>query len=279
MTSTGDIDIASLKTLLQYHLDSGTDNLCILGTTGEASTMNMEERRLVLSTAVEMAKGEIPIMAGCGTINPTAIKEMTQQALDIGCDANLLVTPYYVKPPQRGMVNMFLDVADMGLPVVMYNIPGRASINLSDESIATCAEHESIVALKDATGDLSRLESIRQLVGDDFLLYSGDDNSSLEYVKRGGHGCISVTANIAAPAMHQIMTAALNGDFAKADELNQPLLQLHKELFCESSPMPVKWAAQRMKMIDTDYCRPPLDTLDAAFMPQVEQALQTAGLV
>jgi 4-hydroxy-tetrahydrodipicolinate synthase len=283
MTRTGDVHVDNLKNLLQYHLDAGTDNLCVLGTTGEASTLSMEERRLVLTTAVEMCKGRIPIMAGCGTINPVAVQEMTQQAIDVGCDANLLVTPYYVKPPQRGMIRMFCTIADMGLPVVLYNIPGRASVNLSDESIATCAQHESIVGLKDATGDLSRLESVRQLLlrsdERDFLLYSGDDNSSLEYVKRGGHGCISVTANVAAPAMHQIMKAALRGNFTEAETLNQPLLQLHKQLFCEPSPMPVKWAAQRIKLIDTDYCRPPLDTLDSAFMPQVEQALQAAGLI
>lgn len=241
--------------------------------------MTLQEREIILSTAVELCKGKIPIMAGCGTINPNAVKEMTQQAIDLGCDANLLVTPYYVKPPQRGMIRMFTQMADMGLPVVMYNIPGRASINFDDASIATCAEHPAIVGLKDATGDLTRLESIRPMVSDDFLLYSGDDNSSLEYVKMGGSGCISVTANIAAPAMHQCMSAALAGDFDKADKLNQPLKALHKQLFCESSPMPVKWAAKRMGMIDTEFCRPPLDTLDPKFGPQVEEALKTAGLI
>lgn len=279
MTSTGDVHVPNLRSLLQYHVESGTDNLCILGTTGEAAVMSMDERQLILQTAVEECKGKIPIMAGCGTINPTAVKAMTQQAIDIGCDANLLVTPYYVKPPQRGMIKMFTQMADMGLPVVLYNIPGRASINLEDASVATCAEHENIVGLKDATGDLSRLESLRPMVGEDFLLYSGDDSSSLEFVKKGGDGCISVTANIAAPVMHQVMASALGGDFEKADKLNEPLTGLHKQLFCEPSPMPVKWAAVRMGMIDTKLCRLPLDTLDPKFEPQVEEALKAAGLV
>jgi len=271
--------VPNLKKLLQYHVESGTDNLCILGTTGEASVMSMKERELILSTAVDAVKGKIPIMAGCGTINPVAVKEMTQQAIDIGCDANLLVTPYYVKPPQRGMIKMFLQMADMGLPVVIYNIPGRASINFADESIATCAEHESVVGLKDATGDLSRLESLRPMVGEEFLLYSGDDSSSLEFVKKGGDGCISVTANVAAPIMHQVMANALGGKFDEADKLNEPLKGLHKQLFCEPSPMPVKWAAKRLGMIDTEFCRPPLDTLDPKCEPQVEQALKAAGLI
>jgi 4-hydroxy-tetrahydrodipicolinate synthase len=278
-TSTGEIDEPNLKALLQMHIDADTDNLCILGTTGEASVMSMKERELILTTAVEMCKGKIPILAGCGTINPDHVKEMTQQAIDLGCDANLMVCPYYVKPPQRGLIQMFTSIADMGLPLIMYNIPGRASVNLSDESIVICSQHENIVGLKDATGDLSRLTSVRPLVGDDFLLYSGDDSSSLEFVKQGGDGCISVTANVAPAVMHQIMTHALKGDYEKAEALNEPLKMVHKQLFVESSPMPVKWALQRMGVIDTAYCRPPLDEMDPKFQPHVEEALKAAGLI
>lgn len=279
-STTGEIDVPSLKALLQMHIDAETDNLCMLGTTGEASVMSMKERELILSTAVEMCKGRIPILAGCGTINPNHVKEMTLQAMDLGCDANLMVCPYYVKPPQRGLIQMFTSIADLGLPLVMYNIPGRAAINLSDESIAICSQHERIVGLKDATGDLSRLASVRPLVGNDFLLYSGDDSSSLEFVKRGGDGCISVTANVAPAIMHQIMTNALfSRDYDKAESLNESLLMLHKQLFIESSPMPVKWALQRMGVIDSAYCRPPLDEMDPKFQPLVEEALQAAGLI
>lgn len=278
-TSDGKIDVASLKTLLESHVEAKTDGLCILGTTGEASVLSMEERKTVLSTAVDICKGTIPLLAGCGTINPIHVRDMTQQAIDLGCDANLLVCPYYVKPPQRGMIKLFTSIADMGLPVVMYNIPGRAAINLSDESIATCAQHENIVGLKDATGDLSRFASVRPLVGDDFLLYSGDDSSSLDFVSQGGDGCISVTANVAPAALHNVMQAALEGNIEKAISLNEPLQALHKKLFVEGSPMPVKWALQRMGLITTAYCRPPLDTLLPEYEADVEDALKSAGLV
>lgn len=278
-TSTGEIDVPNLKTLIQFHIDAETDNLCILGTTGEASVMSMKERELILSTVIDMCKGKIPIIVGCVTINPVHVKEMTQQAIDLGCDANLMVCPYYVKPPQRGMIKMFTSIADMGLPVIMYNIPGRAAINLSDESIAICSQHDNIVALKDATGDLSRLTSVRSLVGDDFLLYSGADDSSLEFVHLGGDGCISVTANVAPASLHKIMTHALKGEFEEAEALNKPLEVIHKKLFIESSPMPVKWALKRMGLIDTEYCRAPLDEMDPKFQPDVEEALKGAGLL
>jgi 4-hydroxy-tetrahydrodipicolinate synthase len=235
MTNDGAIDIISLRNLLQFHVASRTDNLCILGTTGEASVLSMEERAKVLQVAVEEVKGKIPILAGTGTINPTHVKEMTLQAIDIGCDASLVVTPYYVKPPQRGLIKHFTDAADLGLPVVMYNIPGRAKVDLTPESTAICAEHENIVGLKDATGDLDRVEKIRSLVGDKshLLLYSGDDASSPEFVMRGGDGCISVTANVAPAEVHDVMMAALNGDEQLVRKINEPLLGLHKNLFLE----------------------------------------------
>lgn len=278
-TPAGEIDVPGLRNLLQYHLDNGTDNLCVLGTTGEAAVMSMDERATVLSTAVDMVKGKIPILAGTGTINPTSVKEMTLQAIDLGCDANLVVSPYYVKPPQRGLIRLFTSMADLGLPLVIYNVPGRTSINIADETIAVCAEHENVIGLKDATGDLSRVESMRKLAGDDFLLYSGDDGSSLEFVELGGDGCISVTANLAPKAMHEIMTSALRGDMPGATKLNDPLKLLHKRLFVESSPMPVKWAAKQMGLIDSAYCRLPLDEMDPRFETDVMEALKAGGLV
>ena len=279
MTNTGEIDVANLRSLLQYHVESGTDNLCILGTTGEASVMSMQERELVLTIAVEEVKGKMPILVGTGTIDPNSVKAMTQQAIDLGCDANLVVCPYYVKPPQRGLIKHFTSMADMGLPVIIYNIPGRTGINFLDENIAICATHENIVGIKDATGDLARLESLRPMVGDDFLLYSGDDGSSLEFVKKGGDGCISVTANIVAPTMHEIMMHALEGNFDEADALNDPLTMLHKKLFVESNPIPAKWCAKRLGMLNTAYCRPPLDEMDPKFEPDLEEALKAAGLI
>ena len=307
MTSDGAIDIPSLRNLLQLHVASGTDNLCVLGTTGEASMLTMDERAQVLQVAVEEVKGEIPILAGTGTINPVHVKEMTVQAIDIGCDASLVVTPYYVKPPQRGLIKHFSDMADIGLPVVMYNIPGRTKVDLSPESTAILGEHPKIIGLKDATGDLDRVEKIRSLVGDKshLLLFSGEDGSSPEFVMRGGDGCISVTANVAPKEVHDLMKASLSRDTKLVEKINEPLLGLHKNLFLEcecclvqmlqgitsvthaakcsfnaiANPIPVKWALFRMGLIKSPYCRPPLAHLDSKFYNDVEAALQGAELL
>jgi 4-hydroxy-tetrahydrodipicolinate synthase len=282
-TDTGAIDYSGLKRLLEYHVESGTDNLCILGTTGESATMTKEERTKVLKLAVDTVKGKMPIMAGTGTINPSSVKEMTQQALDLGCDAGLIVTPYYVKPPQRGLVKHYLSMAEIGLPVVIYNVPGRTGVNILDESVLLAAEHPNIVGLKDATGDLARIENMVKLLGDkkkDFIIYSGDDATTTEFVLKGGDGCISVTANLAARQMHEMVAAALAGDAAKAKTLNAPLDLLHNNLFCESNPMPTKWAAQQIGLIDNAYCRPPLDIFDEANLGStVTDALKQAGLM
>jgi len=279
MTSTGDIDTGTLRALLQFHIEQGTTNLCILGTTGEASLMDMREREMVLKIAVEECKGKLPILVGTGTINPNSVKAMTQQAIDCGCDASLLVSPYYVKPPQRGLIKHVLTMADMGLPVIMYNIAGRTAVDFLDENMAICAQHENVVGVKDATGNLARVDNMRRLVGDDFLLYSGDDATSLDFVQRGGDGCISVTANVAPKAMADCMKAAIEGRHAEAQEFNAPLNLLHEKLFVESNPIPCKWAAMKMGLIPTPYCRPPLDVMDPKFESDVTRALQAAGLL
>ena len=263
MTESGKIDIPSLRNLLKYHLDSGTDNLCILGTTGEASVLSMDERAQVITTAVDMVKGKMPILCGTGTINPKHVKEMTEQAIDLGCDASLVVTPYYVKPPQRGLIKHFSEVADLGLPIILYNIPGRTKVDLTPQSTAICAEHPNCVGLKDATGDLDRVKEIRSLVGDDFLLYSGNDDTASNFVMRGGDGCISVTANVAPEQMHDLMVAALEKDADLVQQINGPLMGLHKNLFVESNPIPVKFAAYRAGLITSPFCRPPLAELDS----------------
>ena len=279
-SENGEIDFPALRTLLEFHLEAGTDGLCILGTTGEASVMTMKERELVLKTAVEIVKGKIPILVGTGTIDPTHVKEMTLQAIDLGCDASLLVTPYYVKPPQRGLIKHFTDAADLGLPLMIYNVPGRTGVDCSPETIALCAEHENIVAVKEATGDLSRVEQIRQrTTSNRLLLYSGDDSTEGEFVLRGGDGCISVTANVAPNAMHRLMMAALNGDRDEVNRINTPLANLHEKIFCESNPIPAKWAVKRLGKITSAYCRPPLDQMEPQYEAIVESALAEAGLI
>lgn len=276
---TGAIDVPGLRRLLQYHVESGTPNLCILGTTGEASVMTTQERALVWKVAVEEVKGKMTLLAGTGTINPTTVKEVTRQAADLGCDAALVVTPYYVKPPQRCLIDHMVKAAEGPLPVVMYNVPGRTGVNMADESIAVAAEHENVVGLKDATGDVSRLTSVKPMVPSDFLLYSGDDGSTLEFMSKGGDGCISVTANVAAKQMADIATAALEGRLEDAEAINNKLELLHSALFCESNPIPTKWALKRLGMIDSAYMRAPLAEMEDKFVPQVEEALAHAGLI
>jgi 4-hydroxy-tetrahydrodipicolinate synthase len=290
--NTGKIDFSALQGLLNYHLNAGTTNLCILGTTGEASVLSMEERKQVLTCAVDMVKGRMPIMAGTGTIDPNHVKEMTLQAADLGCDAALIVTPYYVKPPQAGLIQHMITAADIpgGLPVVIYNVPGRTGVNMSDESIATCAQHDNIVAVKDATGDLTRVGNLKRLLKEsdinDFLLYSGDDGTTLDFLTLaleqggGGDGCISVTANVAAKDMATMIQAALQGNKQDAQVINERLMALHKNLFCESNPMPAKWAAHRLGLINSAYCRPPLlELTNKASQEKVEDALRLAGLL
>ena len=276
---SGKIDVPALRKILRFHVENGTDGVCILGTTGEASTMSFEERATVLKTAVEEVKGKLPILAGTGTIDPQHVKEMTKQAIDIGCDAALIVTPYYVKPPQRGLVKHFLAMADLGLPVVIYNIPGRTNVDFLPENIALCANHENIVGVKEATGDVTRVDKIRDITGDKLLLLSGDDNTDAEFVMRGGDGCISVTANVAPRAKHNLMLAAMKGDKYEVETINRHLEQLNKALFLESNPIPVKWAVKRVGLIPNSYCRPPLAELGEKYHEQVELALKAAGLL
>merc|ERR1712032_243106 len=229
------------------------------------------------------AKGKIPLLVGTGTIDPVFVKKYTQQAIDLGADASLVVSPYYVKPPQRGLIEHFTKMADMGLPVILYNVPGRTAVDLSDETIATLAQHDKIVGIKDATGDISRLTSLKNVLGEEgsnnFLKYSGDDGTTIDYLLEGGDGCISVTANIAPKDMRSMVHAALEGKDELAMELIQPLSLLHKRLFVESNPIPCKWVAKRMGLTAHSYCRPPLDELDPKYYEFLEEALVFAEML
>jgi 4-hydroxy-tetrahydrodipicolinate synthase len=280
---TGEVDIAGLRKLLKFHVAQGTDNLCILGTTGEANVLSMAERKLILTAAVEEVKGKMPILAGTGTINPNQVKDMTLQAIDLGCDAALVVTPYYVKPPQRCLIKHMETAASYGLPVIIYNVPGRTAVDMTDASIAIAAQHPNVVGVKDATGKVERvaalLAELEKNKVKDFLMYSGDDGTSIDYVLAGGSGCISVTANVAAKAMHDLITACRAGDAALAKSINDPLTLLHKKLFVEANPIPAKWAVKRIGLIESAWARPPLDEMDPKFIPDVEEALKYAGLI
>lgn len=221
-------------------------------------------------------------MVGNGAIDPSAVREMTLQAMDCGCDASLIVSPPYIKPPQRGLVKHFMSMADLGLPVVVYNVPGRTAVDVLPETIGICAEHEFIVGVKEATGDVSRVKAIREMtkgLETPLLLYSGDDSTEAEFVLLGGDGCISVTANIAPKMMHDMMMAALNKDEVEAMRINEKLALIHTHIFCEANPIPAKWALKRLGMIENAYCRPPLCELDEQCYSIVEEAMKKAGLL
>jgi len=247
----------------------------------------MEERKLILDIAVEEVKGDIPLLVGTGAINPLEVREMTLQAIDCGCDAALVVSPPYIKPPQRGLVKHFTDVARLGMPVVIYNVPGRTAVDVTPEAIGICAEmHENIVGVKEATGDVDRVKMIRDVeeklgLGEErkLLLYSGDDLTEAEFVLKGGDGCISVTANVAPKEMHEMMMLALEGKEEEVMRINEKLAGIHSDIFCEANPIPAKWALKRMGMIDTAICRAPLMELEEKYYSVVEAALNKAGLM
>jgi 4-hydroxy-tetrahydrodipicolinate synthase len=239
----------------------------------------MDERAQILQLAVDQVKGRIPILVGVGSNNAVDTLAMTHQALDLGCDAALLVTPYYIKPPPRCLIQHAVSVAKVGLPVILYNVPSRTGVDFQNEHVATAASlHENIVGLKDATGQLDRVADLRRRLSDRFLLYSGDDATSADFVLQGGDGCISVTANVAPAAVQQVMVAALRQDGDLARRIDEPLQALHRDLFCESNPIPVKYACFAMGLIKSPYCRPPLDSLDPAKEASVMQAMRAAAI-
>ncbi len=280
MKPDGAIDEAQLRALLQWHVASQTDGVVVLGTTGEASTLSFEERARVLDITAEEVKGKIPIVVGTGTIDPKTVVKLTKQAVDHGADASLVVTPYYVKPTQKGLVTHFGFVAEaVDLPCLLYNVPGRTGSDIKPETAAeVAAKHPSVIGIKEATGDVSRVAAIRKLAGEKFLLYSGDDETGAEFVLKGGDGVISVTSNIVPDVMHQLMMAALAKDAKKTEALNKPLELLHQRLFLQSNPIPAKWALYRMGRIGAGI-RPPMTVLEEEFHKPLEEALKAAGAI
>jgi len=273
MTPTNEIDYKKFVDLLKWHMSEGTDGAVILGTTGEGSMIEMEERSKIIQTAVETVGGAFPIIVGTGTIETSKVISLSKNALDNGADATLIITPYYVKPPQRALVSHFQEVADaVPIPMIVYNCPGRTGVDLKPETVATFSSHPNIVGIKDATGDLGRVETLRKLCGKDFLIFSGEDDSGCEFARIGGDGVISVTANVAPKAMHNMLTWSKAGKRADAEYLDQTLQPLHKRLFLESNPIPVKKALQIMGKIG-EGIRPPLTQLSEDHLQALKEAL------
>ena len=273
----GEVDFDSLKKLVEHHVAAGSDGLVAVGTTGESSTLTIEEHVKVVNKIVEFADGRIPVIAGTGA-NATHESVLFSRLLNgSGIAGCLSVTPYYNKPTQEGLYQHYKAIAEVSdVPQILYNVPGRTAVDLLPETVARLSEIENIVALKDATGDLDRIAIHRELCGEDFILLSGDDATGLEFVKQGGQGVISVTNNIAAEDMAKMFRLAKEGKFEEAEIINQRLMPLHKNLFIESSPIPVKWAAHKMGLIANGDLRLPLTELSESARPIVAQAMSEA---
>ncbi|MFW7526354.1 4-hydroxy-tetrahydrodipicolinate synthase [Vibrio ostreicida] len=279
LSRDGEVDYVSLKNLVDFHVEAGTNGIVAVGTTGESATLTIEEHVKVVSKTVEFANGRIPVIAGTGanaTHESVTFSRLLNNSGIVGC---LSVTPYYNKPTQEGLFQHYKAIAqESDVPQILYNVPGRTAVDLLPETVARLSEIDNIVALKDATGDLSRIAIHRELCGEEFILLSGDDSTGLDFVKQGGQGVVSVTNNIAAEDMARMMNLALDGKYEEAEIINQRLMPLHKNLFIESSPIPVKWAAKQMGLIQHGDLRLPLTELSENARQIVAQAMTQARI-
>jgi 4-hydroxy-tetrahydrodipicolinate synthase len=279
MHEDGSLDDDSLHKLVEDHIQQGTDAIVAVGTTGESATLNVAEHLAVIRKVVEQVNGRIPVIAGTGANCTAEAIELSQAAKDLGVDAVLLVTPYYNKPTQEGLYRHYKAIAEaVDIPQILYNVPGRTACDLLPETVGRLAKINNIIGIKEATGDLSRVQQIRELAGEGFELYTGEDANTVDFILAGGQGVISVTANVAPAAMHQMCQAALAGDAEKAKEINQTLQDLHQVLFVESNPIPVKWALAEMGMIPTGI-RLPMTVLSEQHHQSVRQGLINAGVL
>ncbi len=278
MQVDGSVDYQSLAKLVEFHIENNTSAIVSMGTTGESATLNMEEHCNVITRTVEMVKGRIPVIAGTGANSTWEAIELTRCAQQGGAEACLLVSPYYNKPPQQGLYLHHKKIAEtVDIPQILYNVPGRTAVDMLPETVKRLSEIDNIIGLKDATGDMARLAETQSLVTDaTFGLYSGDDATGTEFMLRGGHGVISVTCNVAPKAMAAMCKAALAGDRALAESINQPLTGLHSQLFLEANPIPVKWALSEMKLIPPGI-RLPLTEFAEEFHQPLREAMQQAA--
>lgn len=262
MNSDGSVDFASLERLVQFHIDQGTDAIVAVGTTGESATLSKNEHVTVVAQTVKFAAGRIPVISGNGANATADAIELTKSLSKVGVAAMLGVTPYYNKPTPKGLVAHYKAVAaSTDIPQILYNVPGRTAVDMEPETVAELVGVSNIIGLKEAKGDVSRVKRLRELCGNDFMLYSGDDATAMEFMLLGGDGVISVTNNIVPKAFKAMCDAALAGNTELASRLDEPLRGLYSALFCESNPIPVKWAAHRMQLIDCGYIRLPLTEL------------------
>ena len=278
MHEDGSLDLEGMRHLVDFHVQEGTDAIVSVGTTGESPTVDVEEHHEIIRATVEQAAGRIPVIAGAGANSTAEAIDMTRFAKEVGADAVLSVVPYYNKPTQEGLYQHFKAVAEaVDIPVILYNVPGRTVADLSNDTVLRLAQIPNIVGIKDATGGFDRACDLIARAPKDFAIYSGDDASAVALMLMGGKGNVSVVANIAPRLMHEMCVAALAGDLAKARELHFRMLGLHRQLFCEANPIPVKWACAQMGLTEAGI-RLPLTPLSKECHERVLGAMRQAGL-
>jgi 4-hydroxy-tetrahydrodipicolinate synthase len=279
MHEDGSVDYAALRKLIDWHIAEGTDCIGVVGTTGESPTVNVEEHCEIVRVAVEHTAGRVPVMAGAGGNATSEAIELTRYAKQVGADCSLQVVPYYNKPSQEGIYRHFRAVAEaVDLPVVLYNVPGRTVADMQHDTALRLAQVPGVVGVKEATGDIERAAWLIKHAPPGFSVYSGEDGSAVALMLLGGHGNVSVTANVAPRLMHEMCMAAIAGDVKRATAIHMRLLALHRHLFCEPSPAPVKWALSRLGLCGAQL-RLPLVPLTAAGRTLVEHALREGGLL
>jgi 4-hydroxy-tetrahydrodipicolinate synthase len=278
MLEDGALDLDCFRKLLDWHIAEGTDGIVVVGTTGESPTVDNDEHWLLIKTAVEHVAKRVPVIAGTGANSTREAIEHSRYAQKIGADYSLSVVPYYNKPTQEGLYLHFKAIAEAAdIPQILYNVPGRTVADMQNDTVLRLAQIPNVVGIKDATANLERASDLIRRMPRDFLVFSGDDGTGLPLMLLGGHGVISVTANVAAKLMHEMCAAALAGKTAAAIELNNRLLGLHRHLFCEANPIPVKWAAQQMGLIKKGI-RLPLTELSPVYFDSVRDAMRQAGI-
>jgi 4-hydroxy-tetrahydrodipicolinate synthase len=279
MLDDGSVDYPALRKLIDWHIAEGTDCIGVVGTTGESPTVSVDEHCEIIRVSVEQSAGRVPIMAGCGGNSTREAIALAKFAKDVGADCQLQVVPYYNKPTQEGQFQHFKAIAEaVDLPVVLYNVPGRSVADMAHDTVLRLTQVPGIVGIKEATGNIERAQWLIKDAPQGFSIYSGDDPTAVALMLCGGHGNVSVTANVAPRLMHELCVAAMAGDVARAMAIQMKLLPVHKTLFIESNPIPVKWAAARMGLCGPAL-RLPLTPLTDASQPTLERALQAAGLL
>ena len=279
MFDDGAVDYDALNNLIDFHIDAGTSSIVSVGTTGESATVGVKEHLKIIKHTIQYAARRIPIIAGTGANSTSEAIELTQEAKNLGADACLLVTPYYNKPTQEGLFHHFKLIADsVDIDQILYNVPGRTAVNMSVETTARLSEISNIIGIKDATGDLTIIRELVKSCSEDFLLLTGDDATALDFLLLGGHGGISVTANVTPKELQKVYMTAIAGNAEVARQANKELTNLHQNLFLESNPIPVKWALHKMGLCSKGI-RLPLLELSSEFRPVIENDLKELNLL